>query len=86
MPASTRGFAALTGFRALDVVHLGPPRADEGFTKPTASFDARHDQTVRRLTFGAAGFVRFSGVDATFSVGPESLAELLRVPVQDGDR
>lgn len=78
-------FEALAGFRAEDVVHLGPARPDEGFDRPQATFDARGGGTTRRLVVAAARsgtppLVRFSAVDATFSARPESLIELLRAP------
>ncbi len=75
-------FLRLASLRAQDVVHLGAPRAAEEFASPQATFVARHGDTVRRASFGASGFLRFSGVDATFAVSPDELAELLRAPVE----
>lgn len=78
-------FEALAGFRADDVIHLGPARPGDGFQHPQAIVDARRGATLRRLTVapdrrGEPSRLRFSGVDATFSVGADALADMLRAP------
>jgi hypothetical protein len=78
---------ALAALRAEDVVHLGPPKADEGFASPAL------DVHVRPGADGGAGlrfrvgrtsylhnekidYARLDGVDATFAIAHDRLAPL----------
>lgn len=74
---------AVSSFRATDVVHLGPARADEGFATPWLTVFARAGKVERGLRIAkeptaAGALVRFDGVDATFSAAVDVLTPLLR--------
>jgi hypothetical protein len=80
---------ALATLRADEVVHVGPPRADEGFAAPTLRVEVEVDGDGGLRTFvfelGQATlrrdqkmyFARTPGVDATFVVARERVADLL---------
>ncbi|HSQ67789.1 MAG TPA: DUF4340 domain-containing protein [Polyangiaceae bacterium] len=80
--------AALGGLRADDVVHLGPPAADEGFGAPSfeirAELEGDAGRQHARLRFGRdvlrknqpMVLCRADGVDATFAVAKERVDPL----------
>jgi hypothetical protein len=71
--------------RADTVVHLGPPRAEEGLTHPSLVATLRAPSGSRRVTFGAevpgaesrAFFARVDGTDATFTVDRDRIKDWL---------
>jgi hypothetical protein len=75
---------ALAQLRADDVVHFGPPIADEGFADPTLEIRASGAKDAR-IHVGRATlrrdqkmyFARIDGVDATFAVAKERIEPLL---------
>lgn len=88
-PSAGAAADALVTLKADDVVHLGPPKDDEGFAAPALELRATYggDGGPREvtITFGRVGlrreqkmyFARVSGVAATFAVAKERVEPLL---------
>jgi len=75
----------VSALRADFTVHLGAPRPDEGFTKPslTVSLDGTNGKTYRLLLGARATlddsdvvYARLDGVDATFALSQRTAAQL----------
>jgi hypothetical protein len=89
-PLKSEAIEAILSLKAEQAVHLGPPRAHEGFVKPslTLRFTAKNGQQYRLLV-GARDtlddspivYARLDGVDATFALS-ERTATMLRDSAQ----
>ena len=80
---------ALDAMHADDVVHLGPPRPSEGFSHPSLDvrIQTRSDAGVKEVHFVVGDsalilkermfYARLDGVDATFALARDHIADLL---------